>query len=223
MSYTANLCKELAKDGCEVTLLTSTPYEFDAEAKNFCKVNSHLLSMSKEHFYLKFKLLWALDRFYRAWNNACFRNKTADKCIPDIIHIQLVVPVIDVFYLWKLAKKHKVVYTVHDVTRHTGGVQNSPNLLERMYKAVDHIIVHTENNKVQLSRQFGITNDKVTVIPHGVEKPPAEILSRSEAREKLGLLQKSKILLFFGSIRYNKGLDVLLKAIPSVLIAHPDR
>ena len=220
--YTMNLCKNLAEMSYRVTLLTASSYEFKEKLYNKYEINDCLLPMITNRFYLKYWLFWAVDRFYRAWNNAYVRNKIVDKFMPDIIHIQLTIPIIDVLYLRKISKKHKIVYTVHDVIRHTGGIQNNPKLLKKIYEAVEHIIVHTKNNKTQLIKQFGIRSDKITVIPHGVDPPPAEILSQNEARKILGLPYESKILLFFGSIRQNKGLDVLLKSMPDVCVSNPN-
>ncbi|TKJ39798.1 glycosyl transferase family 1 [candidate division LCP-89 bacterium B3_LCP] len=46
-----------------------------------------------------------------------------------------------------------------------------------------------------------------------------ETVSREEAREKLGLNQQQKVLLFFGLIRQYKGLQVLLDAMPEIIQA----
>lgn len=52
--------------------------------------------------------------------------------------------------------------------------------------------------------------------PHPMYETYGEAVSKSLAREKLGLSQDAKIILFFGLIRKYKGLDILLEA-----MAHP--
>ena len=56
-------------------------------------------------------------------------------------------------------------------------------------------------------------NDKpVKLVQHPLYDNFGEIISKSEAREHLGLPQTEKIVLFFGFIRKYKGLDLLLEA-----------
>jgi len=53
--------------------------------------------------------------------------------------------------------------------------------------------------------------------PHPMYETYGPPVGLKEAREKLGLNQTDKIILFFGLIRYYKGLDILLEA-----MAHPE-
>jgi len=220
--YSMNLCKALQEIGLRVVLITASPYEFIDKAKDSYKVDDRLRYMTTERIFLKFKPFWAADRLYRVLYNANLRNKIANRLMPDIIHLQITVPIIDVLYIPVLARNHSIVYTVHDVIRHTDGLQNRPRLLRRIYQAVDHIIVHTRLNKAQLARQFNVKGEKITVIPHGIEPCPCQMPSQPEARRILNIPHRSRVLLFFGTIRQNKGLDILLKAMPDVLVSHPD-
>jgi glycosyltransferase involved in cell wall biosynthesis len=52
--------------------------------------------------------------------------------------------------------------------------------------------------------------------------PVQNQLSKVEARQKLGLPKDKKVLLFFGSIRPNKGLDVLLNSMSEAVKNNPD-
>jgi len=71
----------------------------------------------------------------------------------------------------------------------------------------DKIIVYTDLAKYELCNSYGIPKEKVTVIPHG--SPEAVIVKN--AKEKLGLLNK-KVLMFFGFLRPQKGLELLAEA-----------
>jgi len=50
-------------------------------------------------------------------------------------------------------------------------------------------------------------------VPHPLYDNFGAIISKEEARNKLGIDQKDKIILFFGFIRKYKGLDILLNAV----------
>jgi len=60
------------------------------------------------------------------------------------------------------------------------------------------------------------------------ELPPFDIYDLpdekeiKEEKEKLGFKEDDKILLFFGYVRKYKGLDILIKAMPSVISSNPD-
>ncbi len=61
------------------------------------------------------------------------------------------------------------------------------------------------------------TNSNKVYSPHPMYETYGEIVSLNVAREKLGLNQDDKIILFFGLIRHYKGLDVLIDA-----MKHPE-
>ncbi len=56
------------------------------------------------------------------------------------------------------------------------------------------------------------TSKPVSYIPHPIYDNFGEIISKAEARAKLGISDEDKVIMFFGIIRSYKGLDLLLKA-----------
>jgi glycosyltransferase involved in cell wall biosynthesis len=105
----------------------------------------------------------------------------------------------------------KVFYTVHNVSPH-----NYPALVPRATvdgwmrnscMACDGLFVHTEPLAAQLSQFLGDGHPPIQVVPHGVWTV-RDTSGVPSVDERL----KWKRLLFFGAIRRNKGLDVLLRA-----------
>jgi glycosyltransferase involved in cell wall biosynthesis len=83
-----------------------------------------------------------------------------------------------------------------------------------MYKIVDHIFVHTTKMKTQLIEEFGIDQEKISVIPFDLNYiSPKSNLNSVEARTKLGLGRNDKVILFFGQIAQYKGIDYLIRAL----------
>ncbi len=77
-------------------------------------------------------------------------------------------------------------------------------------KPVDGFI--TMSQKV-LSDLHQFAKDKpAQFVPHPLYDNFGEIISKEEARNKLGISIKDKVILFFGFIRKYKGLDILLNA-----------
>lgn len=84
-------------------------------------------------------------------------------------------------------------------------------LTKYFIKPVDAFITMSE--KV-LSDLYQFTKNKpAQFIPHPLYDNFGTIISKEEARKKLGINQNDKIILFFGFIRKYKGVDILLNAI----------
>jgi glycosyltransferase involved in cell wall biosynthesis len=117
---------------------------------------------------------------------------------------------------YKLMGK-KLIYTAHNVN--AGERDGTDSLVNRfslrfLYNIVDHIFVHTGKMKDQLVCEFGIDVKRITVIPFGVNNTlPRSQATSMEAREKLALDAKEKVILFFGNIAPYKGLDILIRAL----------
>lgn len=110
----------------------------------------------------------------------------------------------------------QIVLTVHNVNakRRDGNDTWLNRLtLKAQYRQADHIFVHTEEMKGELSREFRIDSGRVTVIPFGVNNDaPDTSLTPAEARERLGIRLSEKVILFFGNIVPYKGLEYLVDA-----------
>ena len=77
-------------------------------------------------------------------------------------------------------------------------------------KPVDGFI--TMSQKVLSDLHQFAKNKPAQFVPHPLYDNFGEIISKKEARNKLGINIKDKIILFFGFIRKYKGLDILLNA-----------
>ena len=116
---------------------------------------------------------------------------------------------------YKLLGK-KLVFTAHNVDeKERDGGNNFLNRLSLriLYSLVDHIFVHTKKMKSQLTHEFKVREDKVSVIPFGINNTiPTSNLTKAEARAKLNLGDYEKVLLCFGNIAPYKGLEYAIRA-----------
>jgi len=121
---------------------------------------------------------------------------------------------------YKLLGK-RIVLTAHNVN--SGKRDSNDSWLNRFslkceYTLSDHIFVHTEKMKNELSSEFGISPGKVSVIPFGINNTtPNTNLSTEEAKRRLGLISEDKAILFFGNIAPYKGLEYLVAAFGDLL------
>jgi D-inositol-3-phosphate glycosyltransferase len=120
----------------------------------------------------------------------------------------------------------KVVLTVHNVN--AGRRDSKDSTVNRLtlriqYRLADHIFVHTKKMKQELIEEFGAQESRVTVIPFGINNSvPYTRLTSSEARQRLGIRQDEKAILFFGAITPYKGIEYLVDAFKQVLPRHDD-
>jgi D-inositol-3-phosphate glycosyltransferase len=126
---------------------------------------------------------------------------------------------------YKLLGK-KIMFTAHNVNAAERDAKDSwPNraTLKFQYRLCDHIFVHTEKMKRELISGFAISENKVSVIPFGINNTvPNSELTVLEARKKLGLNGRDKTLLFFGNIAAYKGLEFLVEAFEIVAKSDKD-
>lgn len=115
-----------------------------------------------------------------------------------------------------------IVITVHNVLSHEKSYTYK-KLSGFLFKFADHLIVHTEKNKEQMIKEYGISPDKLSLIPHGsLDFHVKHNIDREEIRKEMGFDRNNKIILLFGTIRSYKGVDTALKAFATVIAKVPD-
>ncbi|MEA3378605.1 MAG: glycosyltransferase family 4 protein [Nanoarchaeota archaeon] len=144
----------------------------------------------------------------------------------DLIHINWFTPLMGPLYytILKLNKKKlPVVMTCHNIEPH----ENTPidNLMtKRIFSFVDYFVVHAEQNKKRLIKNYGINRDNIQVIPHG----PFDYFtkwskdSKTKLKKFFHFKKEDRVILFFGYIKSYKGLHHLLNAMPKVIEKNPD-
>ena len=110
----------------------------------------------------------------------------------------------------------RIILTVHNVNgKKRDGKDTWLNRLTLglQYRQADHIFVHTDKMKSELTEDFGIDGMHVTVIPFGINNDvPNTCLTPEEAKQRLGIGPSQKVILFFGNIVPYKGLEYLVAA-----------
>jgi D-inositol-3-phosphate glycosyltransferase len=122
--------------------------------------------------------------------------------------------------------RKRLVLTVHNVNaRKRNGNDGFINrfTLKIQYRLVDHMFVHTKKMKRELQDEFGVPARKISIIPFGINSTVANTaMSCIEARRQLGLSNRHKSILFFGTITPYKGLEYLVEAMARVVATLPE-
>jgi glycosyltransferase involved in cell wall biosynthesis len=128
---------------------------------------------------------------------------------PDILHLQwLALPLIDRHFLGGIGRRAGLVLTVHDSQTFHGSSNASWLQLwgDRGARSIfDHYVVHTEQTRAAL-RGIGIDDGRISVLPH----PPLHLILAPGTDTKPNT-HPTRIL-FFGSIKRYKGVDILVDA-----------
>jgi glycosyltransferase involved in cell wall biosynthesis len=110
-----------------------------------------------------------------------------------------------------------VVTTLHTVLAEPRPVQRS--VLSRIVEASSTVIVMAEKARDLLRTVYGVPADKIEVIPHGI--PDSAFVEPDAAKVKLGFGRKP-VILTFGLLSPNKGIEVMIDAMPSILKSRPN-
>jgi len=128
-------------------------------------------------------------------------------------------------FFYRLLGK-RIVLTVHNVNagkRDSKDTQLNRLALRFQYRLADHIFVHTKSGKLELIDEFGVQGARITVIPFGINNAvPNTHLTPSEAKQRLGIQDNKKAILFFGRITPYKGLEYLVSAFQQALAPRDD-
>ncbi|MBF9016746.1 MULTISPECIES: glycosyltransferase family 4 protein [unclassified Oceanispirochaeta] len=96
---------------------------------------------------------------------------------------------------------------------------NERNIIVEIGKKASKIVVMNSLAIEILEEGYGISKDKIAVIPHGV--PVYDFTHNQEEKERFNVLGR-KTLITFGLLSRNKGLETVIKALPEVVKKHPD-
>jgi D-inositol-3-phosphate glycosyltransferase len=111
----------------------------------------------------------------------------------------------------------RIVLTAHNVNMAARDRRDSwlnRVSLRIQYRLCHHLFVHTADMKRQLVSMFGVAEERVTVIPFGINDTiPRRGVTKGAARQQLGIGGDERTLLFFGQIAPYKGLEYLITAL----------
>lgn len=208
--YTFSLAECLIKQGVDVHLVLDLKKNDEVN----CKTDSIFLTDEKN--VSKVKKVFNLFSSYRR-----IRQIIKEENI-DILHIQWInFSPIEYHLLKRIAKKTKIVMTVHDILPF-----NEKGYDKRYYRKIYHlpskIIVQADTNYDRFKELFPEDIDKVTIIPHGNSLKYADLHPQVESREKIGVNKDYFTFLFFGQIKQIKGVDILLEAFEKFHQNHPE-
>jgi glycosyltransferase involved in cell wall biosynthesis len=110
-----------------------------------------------------------------------------------------------------------VVTTFHTVLANPTAAQRA--VMERIVDASSKVIVMANKGRELLRSVYQVPDDKIEVIAHGI--PDVPFVTPDAAKARLGFDGKS-VIMTFGLLSPNKGIEVMIDAMPSILKRRAD-
>ena len=108
-----------------------------------------------------------------------------------------------------------VVTTLHTVLRHPDLYQQS--VMQSIARLSNRLIVMSEYSSRILQDVFGVSGEKIDLIPHGI--PDLPFVEPDIYKDLLSIGGKA-VLLTFGLLSPNKGFESVIQALPHILSRH---
>jgi glycosyltransferase involved in cell wall biosynthesis len=113
--------------------------------------------------------------------------------------------------------KMPLVTTLHTVLREPDADQK--RVLKEIAELSDRMVVMSKLAARMLREVYSVPSAKIDVIPHGV--PDLPFMDPNYFKDKFGTEGKS-VLLTFGLLSPNKGIENVIQALPAILEKHPN-
>jgi glycosyltransferase involved in cell wall biosynthesis len=110
-----------------------------------------------------------------------------------------------------------VVTTLHTILREPDG--NQRRVMEELIELSDRLVVMSERGTQLLQEVYRAPESKIDRIPHGV--PDLPFVDPNFYKDQFGV-QGKVVLLTFGLLSPNKGIEHVIKALPAVLDRYPN-
>lgn len=125
----------------------------------------------------------------------------------------------DGVYILPLLSRLEVplIVTFHTVLREPSFSQKG--IVQELGKIAQKIVVMSQRAVEFLTDIYGIPAGKIALIEHGVPDYPE--LSHEKTKEEFGFKDR-KVLLTFGLLSRNKGIETVINALPGVVERHPE-
>jgi len=202
--FNENLCNELIREGHDAQIIS-----YSLQYPNFLFPGSSQYEQSGEApAGLKIHTLINTVNPFNWLKTARFINKEK----PDYILFRYWLPFFgpSLGTIARLVNKPTVKLALTDnVLPHEKRIGDKP-FTRYFVNSCDGFIAMSQ--KVLKDIALFSTTENKTFSPHPMYETYGEPVSKKEARQKLGIAEDAKIVLFFGLIRHYKGLDILLEA-----------
>ncbi|NTV99907.1 MAG: glycosyltransferase [Oscillochloris sp.] len=110
-----------------------------------------------------------------------------------------------------------IITTLHTILREPDPQQHQ--VMSELIQLSDRVVVMSERGASILREIYGVSADKIDIIPHGI--PDVPFIDSSFHKDQFNIEGK-QVLLTFGLLSRNKGIEHVIAAMPDILARHPN-
>jgi glycosyltransferase involved in cell wall biosynthesis len=110
-----------------------------------------------------------------------------------------------------------VVTTLHTVLREPNPEQRK--VMDELHIHSDRFVVMTQRGHDLLRTVYDVPGEKIDIVPHGI--PDVPFVDPSFFKEQFGVEGRT-VLLTFGLLSPNKGIEYVIEALPGILAKYPE-
>jgi glycosyltransferase involved in cell wall biosynthesis len=114
--------------------------------------------------------------------------------------------------------KRPIITTLHTVIANPDPERKA--VINRIGAVSTSVVTMTQSSKAMLRDEYTVPEAKITVIPHGT--PQIVNQSKDSVLDELGLSKNHFYLVMSGLLGPNKGIDLVIKALPNILKKNPE-
>lgn len=214
LPYDLHFSRALAAAGVEVELIGRPPRRYESVGAEPFPIRPwfYRLAEGKGDSWRTSRATKVLKAAEHAWGWWTVSREVRHSR-PDVLHLQwFVLPAVDGLFLRRVARSVPLFLTVHNASLVAHSAASVVGGLGARLQQVGQgdllglftgFIAHTEQTRAHLV-QLGVAPERVRVLAH----PPLDLADTAEAPAPDGEVR----ILFFGSIKPYKGVDVLVRA-----------
>ena len=160
-----------------------------------------------ENTRIKFKIIYlnsrltSMDTLYKIILSIIKIKKSS----PDVIYIDSEIDPYCSIFAKLFLPTSKIIYAIHDVIPHSGFSKKYRYIIKGRINLFRNFHLFSDNQKNVLYDNFSTFNKKIFCIP--------QLLKNFGKSDGVKIKDNRLHLLFFGRIRSNKGLDILIEAV----------
>ncbi|MGA2450759.1 MAG: glycosyltransferase family 4 protein [Polyangiaceae bacterium] len=108
-----------------------------------------------------------------------------------------------------------IVTTLHTIVREPTSLQRET--MDELTRLSERIVVMSAYGAALLREVHGVAEEKIDIIPHGIPGAP----HAEHSKDRLGVEGRS-VILTFGLLSPDKGIEYVIEALPAILARHPE-
>ena len=108
-----------------------------------------------------------------------------------------------------------IVTTLHTILADPAPAQR--RVMDEIVRLSERLVVMSGHSAALLQRVHGVAPEKIDLIPHGIP----EVMFAAGDKDRLGVAGRS-VILTFGLLSPDKGIEHVVDALPAILEAYPD-